>query len=592
MKKSLLLALTILLAVGNLSAQTTKKSGGDKGPKNFTFSQGKDIKERKLSVMSSVAGHDAGSIYMVGFRPKGVIIGLIPIVSMKYIFQSYNADDMSLEKVHRANAFRKQFKKNYFLASDMLNEEPYMFTYETVKKKSKESLAINYYSIDKGTMKPSAKSKLVEIPKSGFKKQSKIRYVFSFLKALQNNSETASRLNYLRSPDKKTFYIVSIAEDKNSKKSSKKSKSKKTITQNVAVYAFDTNMELLWEKQDKIKFEKAGSVITGIDADNLGTVYFTVKQYEEKRKGESLRNGNRNYTYQLYYVNKEADAVETVNLNLDNKFVTQMAVKVLDDSVGAVCAGFYYDSNTERKKDNVSGAFLGVVDKDKNEMLDESFYEFDPAVLDQEVKVRTVGFFGKKKSKEDKSGGTEDIVLRKVFVRPDGNIVVTGERYYMYVVTTTTGTGTSRTTRTEYHYIFNDILATCITPAGQTEWTVRIPKYQHQVNGTFLSSFVPSMNGNDLYFVYNDHSDNSKNTTTGTFTSADLMGKNNVISIVKVDKDGDVSKSKLSTKAEMGGMTTIGLAMNIENKKIIMPVMNKWGRLKKYGIIDFKKPTE
>lgn len=595
MKKSLLLALTVLFTVGTINAQTPKNkksSSADKGPTDFDFSSGKEIKERKLSISSALAGSDANNAYLIGFRPKGVVIGLIPIMSMRYIFQSYDLSDMSLSTVHRANAFKKQFKNNYFFASDMFVEEPYMFTYENKKNKSKESLLINYYTIDKTTMKPGPKSKLVEIPKTSIKVGSKFRFIRSLTNVVDNNNEKASRLNYLRSPDKKTFYIVSIAEDKNSKKSSKNNKSKKTINQNVAVYAFDSNMELLWEKQDKIKFDKAGSYISGIDADNLGSVYFTVKEYDDKRKGESKKGGSRNYDYKLYYVNKDVEDIQPVDLNLDSKFVTEMTVKVLDDSIGAVCTGFYYDDNSKRRQDNVSGSFVGVVDKTTNTIMDDGFYEFGDDLYSQDVKTKNKTIFGKTKTKSDKTGGTEDIVLRKVFVRPDGNIVLTGERYYMYVVTVTSGTGTSRTTRYEYHYIFNDILATCVSPAGQTEWTVRIPKYQHQVNGTYLSSFVPTMNGNDLYFIYNDNSDNSKLTTSGAFSGADLAGKNNALVMVKLNADGDATKYKLSSKTELGGMIPTSYAINIDNKKIIIPVMNRWGRLLKYGSVDFKAPKD
>ena len=589
MKKLLYLVLLIMLFNNvSLSGQTTKKSK-EKESKDFEFTEGAEIKERKLSLMSSMAGYDGNNTYLIGFRPKGIILFFVPIVSMRYIFQSYNMDNMSLDKAYRQNAFSKQFKNNRFVASDMINEEPYMFTYENVTKKGKKSVDINYYSIDKSTMKPSAKNKLVTLPKASVPSSSKWSYVMGIMKNMSNNEERISGVNYLRSPDKKTFYIITIVEEKKKTKGGKKNKSESYL---VYVNAFDNNFESLWEKQEKVKFDNAGTIFTGLDADNIGNVYFTVKDYKEKRKGESKKQGIRNYEYKLYYIGKDKEDLQEVKLNLDNKFVTEMNVKVFDDSVGAVCTGFYYDDNSKRKQDNVSGAFVGLVDKDSNEMLDENFYEFGEDLYSQDVKVKTFNFFGKQKGAKQDEKGTEDIELRKVYVRPDGKIIVTGERYYMYVVVTTTTNGRTTTTRREYHYIHNDVLVTCITPAGQTEWSVRIPKYQHQVNGTYLSSFIPIMVGNNVYFIYNDHQDNAKLTTSGTFSYADLGGKKSTVVCVKVDEDGEVNKYKLSGKKDLDGMVCISGANNIDNKKIVLPIMGRWGRLLKFGIVDFKAPKD
>ncbi len=226
-------------------------------------------------------------------------------------------------------------------------------------------------------------------------------------------------------------------------------------------------------------------------------------------------------------------------------------------------------------------------------MLDESFYEFDPKIYDQEVKRKNVAtLFNKKKGASDDNHGTEDIEMRKLYIRPDGKILVTGERYYMYVTTTTTGTGTNRSTRTTYHYIHNDILVNCIDPTAGTEWTVRIPKYQHQVNGWHLSSFVPLLNGNDIFFIYNDNDDNGKLTTTGVFSMADLGGKGSSVFAVKVDKDGEVSKYKVASATDLDGYICIMGANNIDNKKIIFPVISAWGRVRKYGMVNFKVPTQ
>jgi hypothetical protein len=100
------------------------------------------------------------------------------------------------------------------------------------------------------------------------------------------------------------------------------------------------------------------------------------------------------------------------------------------------------------------------------------------------------------------------------------------------------------------------------------------------------------MNGNDLYFIYNDNADNNKLTTSGAFSGADLAGKNNALVMVKLNADGDATKYKLSSKTELGGMIPTSYAINIDNKKIIIPVMNRWGRLLKYGVVDFKAPKD
>lgn len=583
MKKILSIAAIAMLLFNAPTFAQKSKSKKEKENKDINFVKGKELKERKLSVMSSMAGYDNNNAYLIGFRPSVVIIGFVPITSMRYVFQSYNLDDMSLDKAYRQNAFGKQFKRTRYFASDLLNDEPTMFTYEKKKVGKKEALGINYYTIDKGTLQPSAKNELVTIDNTTVNLGSKFRYVMGMAKNNASNTEQINFINYLRTPDKKGFYVVTITKDE-------KKKSKKSVSYNVSVNAFNKSMEPQWDKTEKITFDNAGTIFTGIDADNLGNVYFTVKDYKDKRKGESKKQA-RNYEYELYYISKDKDDLQEVKLDLGDKFVTEMSVKVLDDSIGAVATGFYYDDKAELRKDYVSGNFIGVVDNQNNEMLDENFYEFDEKMYNQDVKRKNIAtLFNKKKGASDDKGGTEDIVLRKIYIRPDGNIIVTGERYYWYVEVVTSGSGSSRSTRRIYHYIHNDILVNCISPAGQTEWTVRIPKYQHQTNSWHLSSFIPVLNGNDMYFIYNDNEDNAKLTTSGVFSQADLAGKGSAVFAVKVGADGEVSKNKLASAKELDGFVCIYYGNNIENKKVIVPIVSAWGRVRRYAKVDFKLP--
>lgn len=586
MKKiiSFVAAATMLLTMPAIAQKS--KSKKEKESKDFTFVKGADLKERRLSIMSAMAGYDNNNAYLIGFRPKVALIFFVPVSSMRYVFQSYSLENMALEKTYRMGAFKKQFKGNRFFGSDLINDEPTMFTYENKKDGKKEKVAINYYTIDKNTMMPSAKNELAVLENAHVQGGSKFMYIMGIAKNSANNTEKINDVNYLRSPDKKSFYIVTITEDT-------KKKSKKTVNYNIYVNAFNNSMEQLWEKTEKLSFDNAGTLFSAVDADNLGNVYFTVKDYKEKRKGESKKQV-RNYEYKLYYISKDKEDLQEVKLNLGDNFVTQMRVKVLDDSIGAVAAGFYYDDKTDLKRDNVSGTFVGVVDKDNNEMLDENFYEFDDKIYSQDVKRKNIAtLFNKKKGATEDDHGTEDIEMRKLYVRPDGKILVTGERYYMYVTytTTTSSNGMSRTKAT-YHYIHNDILVNCISPAGQTEWTVRIPKFQHQINGWHLSSFIPLINGNDVYFIYNDNDDNAKLTTSGVFSMADLGGKGSSVFAVKVNGDGEVSKYKVAAATDLDGYVCITGANNIDNKKIIFPVISGWGRVRKYGMIDFKAPKE
>lgn len=591
MKNTTLWLLAIIMLVGfSNDALGQKKKKGKEGPDDFTFSEGREIKERGLSAASAVSGTTDDKVYMVGFRPFVLMLFPFKFTSLKYVFQSFDLADMDLAKKYKVNAFGKQFKKNFFFATSMVDNTPTMFTYEKAKSSGKKNnLILNYYTIDPDDMKPSKKTKLGVFKGVDMPHRNKFRFVYNISKNMGSNENNGDPslgiggMQYKESADGNIKYFVYVDHDPKKKKSGK-------ATVNVSIKAFDKQLEKLWEKDETIKLKSDYSTVTSVDVDNIGNVYFVVKDYKEDSKGREAKRktGTRNYTYSVFYSSEDSEAKE-IELDLGNsKFIDYMIVKNYNTQTGgASCIGYYYDNNKNRREDELSGVFTAVIDKEEGTVETEEFYDFDEKMYEQKVARGYRNLLGKKKSSNDEDGN-KNLVLKKIYVRPDGNIVVIGEEYFHWITVETTGTGTSRTTRTVHHYKHDNIIVTCISPNDGTQWSVRIPKYQYQQNAYINSSFVANMKGNNLFMVYSDNVDNTKNTTTGTFSDAVFDGKKTDLVLVRIDEDGNVTKDKLLNGANVKGNHWIAGGLSLKDNKIVIPVIKGLGRLYRYDFVDLK----
>jgi hypothetical protein len=117
----------------------------------------------------------------------------------------------------------------------------------------------------------------------------------------------------------------------------------------------------------------------------------------------------------------------------------------------------------------------------------------------------------------------------------------------MYVQTITSTDAQGRTTtRTIYHYIYNDIIAISTDPQGNIDWAVKIPKRQHTTNdGGYYSSYAMAVKGDKLYFVFNDNGKNLFLSQGMKVEQFDLRGKEALITLVTVNADGHVYREAL-----------------------------------------------
>ncbi|UPT65263.1 MAG: hypothetical protein M0D57_11885 [Sphingobacteriales bacterium JAD_PAG50586_3] len=167
-----------------------------------------------------------------------------------------------------------------------------------------------------------------------------------------------------------------------------------------------------------------------------------------------------------------------------------------------------------------------------------------------------------------------------------------GERLTYIPMTTTYkqsyGNVTNTRSRTDYARDFKDIVVTSIAPGGETEWSVRIPKFQRAPYTSFEASFVPVLCGNDFYMVYNDNLSNLKLVEEGSFASLDYTEANSGLFIVKIDADGNVEKDLLSSYKDVGGSFCLQGSVMLNNNKLLIPVTKMLKGTVKYAEVDFK----
>ncbi|MFN8714934.1 MAG: hypothetical protein ACK5Z2_18950 [Bacteroidota bacterium] len=280
-----------------------------------------------------------------------------------------------------------------------------------------------------------------------------------------------------------------------------------TSYEKMTMEVYDDQLNKLWEKDITIPRARNTFSIQNIRIEDDGTIYVRgVETQERSTARQSRRSGKPDYKYYIYRIAENGAAITEIPITLEDKFVTDVTASTTTNG-DIVLAGFYSEKGTY----SIKGVFYQRISGKTEEVLVRKTTEFDKAFITQYASEREV----KRIEKRERRGEEPELFefdMDNFLLREDGGGTLVAEQFYIYIETQTfTGANGQTTTRTIYHYYYNDILVLNFNASGDLVWKCKIPKRQHTTNdGGYYSSYALMMQGDKLFFIYND---NPKNLT-------------------------------------------------------------------------------
>jgi len=435
----------------------------------------------------------------------------------KYFLKSYNKN-LGLINTKELNLEYKGKKLRYSNAAK-LNNRMFIFAKFTNKKAKKNYLL--YKEINPKTFKSVSKLKVIgEIP--------------------YENRRDNGFFGFEYSKDNKLlllFHYIPTDENENEK---------------IALKVLDSDLNLKWKKNITIPYKSELTDIIDYNLDLEGNVYVVVKKYKHKR--EDIINKKINFTYTILTYKNSGNDNTKIDLSLKNKYITQLKIAI-DESQNIFCSGFYSNniSHKSERDMGLGGSFYMKIENDDNEVsistTNDFTLEFISSLLSKRKKEKM-----KKKSKKKKKKGQNlemsNYYLDELYLNDDGSIILVGEKAYSITHTVSNGQGGYTTTTT---YYYQNIIAVEYDSEGDVKWVRRVPKFQSS-SSTYYLSYASIVNNENIYFIYNDHIENTHIKNEVDYKPFSLSYKKTNIVAYRIDGEGNTKYINLHSTAKLGAM--------------------------------------
>lgn len=358
-----------------------------------------------------------------------------------------------------------------------------------------------------------------------------------------------------------------------------------------ALHVFDENFEKLWTKNITLPYPDNTFRLEEYRVDKNGNVYLLGTLFKDN--AAYRRRGSPNYQYIILAYTKDGTDKEQYKIDLKNKFITDLTFRVGNNG-DLICSGFY----SERDTYSVKGTYFFKLNAETKEIYNENHKEFEFEFLTEYMNERT----REKARQAERSGDRKrqpelyQFSLDELILRSDGGAVLVAEQFYVFEEREYDNYpyfGSSAFYRSSYnriqyttHYNYNDILVVNIRPNGEIEWAARIPKKQEtEDDGGYFSSYAMSIVRDKLYFVFNDNGRNFDSNVKDN-RLYNFNGRNSVISLAQISKDGKVNISPLADNREAAVLTRPKVCKQIGSKQ--MAIYGEGARKFRFGSLRFR----
>lgn len=306
---------------------------------------------------------------------------------------------------------------------------------------------------------------------------------------------------------------------------------------------YDGDMNLLWSQAMELPYNGNEFFVESQRVDDDGSVMLLgIKHAGGTEKRELKKAGLATYEYHLLVYDGQSPMPEDHLISVSDKFLKDMTVSLGKDG-DVLCAGLYGNKGGDRA---ISGAFYLRLDRKSKKVVHESYRAFPSDFITSYMTEKQAAKAEKKAERKNEEMEMANYLLRDLVRRDDGGAVLLAEQYYSYVTYTTTSTGNGGTATTStYHYVHNDIIVVNISPAGDIEWAVLVPKRQHSINTFIYNSFASAVKDDRIYLLFNDTGDNLFVKPGDKVKQFELTGKDALAVLVTIDAAGEVSREAL-----------------------------------------------
>jgi hypothetical protein len=328
---------------------------------------------------------------------------------------------------------------------------------------------------------------------------------------------------------------------------------------------YDQSLSQIKKLQVELPFKDKYFSLNDITFSDDGNIYMMAKivlDRKEKTKGES------DYYYELISVGTQGDgAVTQYEIKLPGKYIDGISFNP-DDDKDIICAGLY-GNTTGTAKGDISGVFFMRLNKTTKQIDATGLKDLDKDFIAELTSER----------KANKGKGiSNDFKLKDFIRRSDGGSVLLAEYSYDYTVTTTTTDSHGGvTTRTDYHYVRNNIIAININPDGSIKWAADIPKYQHTVNdgGKYIGYALATKN-DKMYIVYNENPANMDPANIKAGKKPKVMGNphGSTAVLVALSEDGQFDKKALFSNKDNKLALQPTSFLKLNDSELIIPAYN------------------
>lgn len=294
---------------------------------------------------------------------------------------------------------------------------------------------------------------------------------------------------------------------------------KKGGEESIKVALFDANMELMWEKTQKFKYQDKSISILQTVIGNDGVIY-VLGMIWEKQKNKKAK-GLPNYDYKVFRITEQDMTEYPIDLGPTLAPTDAGMFFPKSDKNEFVLAGFYTDAN---RKSGTQGVFYASGNKQEG-IKNIKTTKFESKFLEN---------LARKKDIEKDRGIGYGFDIDNFFELRDGSIGFIAEEDYVISHTYRDGNGNSSTS---YTYYTNDIIIPRFGADGNLTNIEKVEKNFSSQNYGYTSYSV-AIHDNQVFLLFNDHknrADRKKMKGKRRWTYTDL---------VVLDEKGNIATNK------------------------------------------------
>lgn len=330
----------------------------------------------------------------------------------------------------------------------------------------------------------------------------------------------------------------------------------------IHVLVLDHDFNTVLTKSENIMAQSSNIELVDAILDSNGNVHLLSNDLIDK----SIITSRENSYFTLISIPANGSQALHKKLDLANYQIFNARIKANKEGQ-LYFGGFYTQAKSNR---STGGTYLLKLNGNDQRVLSQEMEEFEESFLTSGLKNRDA----KKVSKNlDKGKSVEDasFFLDEIIIKEDGSVALIGEerdsqfRSFQtsnavpnrHIPTESRNPGLNNNSMNLPVYEFRSIVVAEFDANGKRKWATKIVKdqYSRSDDGIYFSYSV-SMINNNLYFIFNDNLKNlgyNGNGKVERFTPIQM--KDQMISLVKLDKEGSITRSALSVQNDNNLMT-------------------------------------